>query len=89
MHEIYEQYGLNKISALDSAIALFVIFLGCRIIAYVLLKRRMKKHFRELRQYERAAAEGKGAPSVVADEAAFGTEGSFSNAREEMKTYGV
>jgi len=89
VHEIYEQYGLNKISALDSVIALFVIFLGCRIIAYVLLKRRMKKHFRELRQYERAAAEGKGAPSVVADEAAFGTEGSFSNAREEMKTYGV
>jgi len=63
VHEIYKEYDLNRFSATDSVIALIVMFTGCRLIAYALLRRRMKKHFREMMQFE-AAESADGAKGI-------------------------
>ena len=55
--EIYKQYELRRFEPAIAVLALLLIFLVARLAAFVLLKRRMKSHFKKLLSYE----EGKGA----------------------------
>jgi hypothetical protein len=54
--EIYKQYELRRFEPAIAVLALLLIFLVARLAAFVLLKRRMKSHFKKLLSYE----EGKG-----------------------------
>ncbi|KAH8097279.1 ATPase [Aureococcus anophagefferens] len=55
--EIYKQYERRRFEPAIAVLALLLIFLVARLAAFVLLKRRMKSHFKKLLSYE----EGKGA----------------------------
>jgi len=70
VNEIYREYDLDRVTSGMAALALFIMFIGARLIAYYLLKRRMKKQFREIRKFEGDAPEALDASSVVVAEEA-------------------
>merc|ERR1719488_403511 len=52
--EIYEEYHLDRFTTGQAIVALFVMFVVARSVAYLLLRRRMKQKERELMKYMEA-----------------------------------
>ena len=55
VREIYEEYHLDRFTTYQAIVALFVMFVVARSVAYLLLRRRMKQKERELMKYQDAA----------------------------------
>merc|ERR1712224_774729 len=55
VNEIYEEYHLDRFTTGQAIVALFVMFVVARSVAYLLLRRRMKQKERELMKYQDAA----------------------------------
>ena len=54
VNEIYEEYHLDRFTTYQAIVALFVMFVVARSVAYLLLRRRMKQKERELMKYQDA-----------------------------------
>jgi hypothetical protein len=65
VNDIYAEYHLDRFKTSQAILALFVMFVAARSIAYVLLKRRMKQQANELMKYQ---DNGDAAATVVAGE---------------------
>ena len=54
VNDIYEEYHLDRFTTGQAIVALFVMFVVARSVAYLLLRRRMKQKERELMRYQDA-----------------------------------
>ena len=54
VNDIYEEYHLDRFTTYQAIVALFVMFVVARSVAYLLLRRRMKQKERELMKYQDA-----------------------------------
>ena len=54
MNDIYEEYHLDRFTTGQAIVALFVMFVVARSVAYLLPRRRMKQKERELMRYQDA-----------------------------------
>ena len=54
VNDIYEEYHLDRFTTGQAIVALFVMFVVARSVAYLLLRRRMKQKERELMKYQDA-----------------------------------
>jgi hypothetical protein len=66
--EIYREYGLRAISASQAVGVLLAMLITTRVAALFILKRRMKRHFREMLAFEGAAAKEGGPPPALVEE---------------------
>ena len=60
VNEIYEEYHLDRFTTYQAIVALFVMFVVARSVAYLFLRRRMKQKERELMKYQDAKADRRG-----------------------------